>query len=146
MLYASGVEPRFPFLDAELADFVRTIPPDLHIVGGTEKHLLRRVAERDLPAPIRKRPKYGFRAPSAAEFLCDERVRAWLAPERIRRDGWFDPGAVAALIADAEGRGSATHPHADDDMLMLVLSFGIFLDLFAAAGVRMSREFAHDLS
>ncbi|MBW4540234.1 MAG: asparagine synthase (glutamine-hydrolyzing) [Myxacorys chilensis ATA2-1-KO14] len=133
MMYASGVEARFPFLDKDLVTFVRTIPPQINLKNGVEKYLLRRVAERDLPRPLRERRKYGFRAPGTNDLLLDERVRAWLSPHRIRHDGWFDPAAVASLVSKAEGRQNDLNPHVEDDLLMIVLSFNIFLDAFHTA-------------
>jgi asparagine synthase (glutamine-hydrolysing) len=132
MLYASGVEPRFPYLDRDVVAFARRAPPAMNLKDGVEKYLLRKVAARDVPPVLTGRRKYGFRGPGAVELLCDDRVRTWLAPERIRADGWFDPEVVQGLVAQASARAHDFNPHAEDDFLMLVLSFNIFLDTFQA--------------
>lgn len=63
MSMAHGVEVRVPFLDKDLVEFSATIPPSLKMKGLTTKYLLKKVAEKYLPASVIYRPKTGFGAP-----------------------------------------------------------------------------------
>jgi asparagine synthase (glutamine-hydrolysing) len=58
-----SLEVRAPFLDIELVDFLRKIPSRLKLRGATSKWILRRYAERLLPAEILTRKKKGFALP-----------------------------------------------------------------------------------
>ncbi len=58
-----SLESRAPFLDVELADFVRRLPYSAKFRNGRGKYLLRRVLARRLPAAILDRPKRGFGVP-----------------------------------------------------------------------------------
>ncbi len=62
---AVSLECRAPILDHELAEFAATIPVDLRIRGVTTKYLLKKVAERLMPADMVHRPKMGFSVPVA---------------------------------------------------------------------------------
>lgn len=58
-----SLECRAPLLDHVLAEFAVTIPPALRIRGMTTKYLLKKVAERLMPAEMVYRPKMGFAIP-----------------------------------------------------------------------------------
>jgi len=60
-----SLECRAPILDHELAEFAATIPVELRINGMTTKYLLKKVAERLIPAELVYRPKRGFAVPVA---------------------------------------------------------------------------------
>lgn len=60
-----SLECRAPILDHELAEFAATIPVALRIQGVTTKYLLKKVAERLMPAEVVHRPKMGFAVPVA---------------------------------------------------------------------------------
>ncbi len=130
--YANSVEVRYPFLDPDVVEFARTVPPGLLVRDATEKWLLREVAKRHLPRAVAEREKFAFVAPGA-HYLLAQRVD-WiddlLSPELIRRQNYFDPAAVERLRRqhlDGRARLSATF---DTDALMLVLCFGLFLEAF----------------
>ena len=98
----SSVETRYPFLDEDVISFCAAIDPNFKLNGGTNKWLLRRVAEKVLPPMIAGRPKTMFRATMSPTFLGPGRP-AWvdqvLSPESLARTGYFDPEAVAAVRA-----------------------------------------------
>ena len=71
-----SLECRAPLLDHVVAEFAATIPPDMRIRGMTTKYLLKKVAERLMPAEMIHRPKMGFSIP----------VTHWL------RDAWMEKG------------------------------------------------------
>jgi asparagine synthase (glutamine-hydrolysing) len=58
-----SLECRAPLLDHVLAEFAATIPPAMRIRGMTTKYLLKKVAERLMPAEMVHRPKMGFAIP-----------------------------------------------------------------------------------
>lgn len=130
--YAHSIEARYPFLDADLIDFVRTIPPGLLVRNDTEKWLLRQVAARYLPPVLASREKFGFVAQGAA-FLLQQKVE-WiddlLSPARIRRQGYFNADAIERLRREQLDGGHRPNATFDTDVLMLVLTFGLFLDAF----------------
>ncbi len=132
MAMANAVEVRYPFLDLELVDFVTRLPRRLKLNGFTEKYILRRVAERYLPAPILQREKFGFAAPGSADLIKagDEYIDTLLSPSEIRRRGVFDANEVSRV------RGLYTQPNYrvnvpfETDLLMVVLTTGILQDSF----------------
>jgi asparagine synthase (glutamine-hydrolysing) len=132
MVMARSVEGRYPFLDLELVDFARRLPPALKVKDFTEKYVVRRMAEGKVPRQILERPKFGFRAPGSPLFL--QRRTEWaldlLADERIRRQGYFNPGVVERLKAQYSQAGFQLNPHLETDLLMVVLTFNLVLDAF----------------
>ncbi|MGH8182756.1 MAG: asparagine synthase (glutamine-hydrolyzing) [Rhodanobacteraceae bacterium] len=71
-----SLEVRAPFLDIELVDFLRRLPADMKLRGGTSKWILRKAARPLLPASILKRRKQGFALP----------VGGWLAEGKLGHD------------------------------------------------------------
>ena len=130
--YAHSIEARYPFLDPQVIDLVRTLPPDLMVKNGIEKYLLKRLAARYLPAAITERQKFSFVAPPGPALL--QAGHSWvedlLSPERIRRQGYFDPETVEAMKAQYRRPDFALNQTFDDDPLMVVLTFGILLETF----------------
>lgn len=133
MLLANAVEGRFPFLDVEVADLARRLPPDLALRGLTEKYILKEVGRAYLPEEIVDREKFAFNAPGSAYLLSRkiDWIEKMLAPETIRRQGYFDPAAVEALKRRALADEAAPGGGNEDDRLMTVLTFGLFLEEFA---------------
>ncbi|HEX8572385.1 MAG TPA: asparagine synthase (glutamine-hydrolyzing) [Allosphingosinicella sp.] len=132
MLLANAVEGRFPFLDVEVADLARRLPPDLALHGLTEKYILKQVGRAHLPAEIVEREKFAFNAPGSAYLLSRkiDWIEEMLNPETIRRQGYFDPAAVEALKRRALSEEAAPGGGNEDDRLMTVLTFGLFLEEF----------------
>lgn len=130
--YAHSVEARYPFLDAELIDYMTRVPPDLMVRDGTEKWLLRQVALRHLPPDLARREKFGFVAPGAA-YLLQQRI-PWvedlLSADTIRRQNLFDADTIQRLRMRQLAGGERPNATFDTDVLMLVLSVGLFLDAF----------------
>jgi asparagine synthase (glutamine-hydrolysing) len=132
MALANSVEARYPFLDIELAEFAREIPPDLKLNNFTEKYILKKVAQDLIPKQIIQREKFGFRAPGSP-FLLQQKLE-WindlLSYERIKRQGYFNPDTIEALKSQYSQKGFRLNPHLEIDLLMMVLTFGILVDLF----------------
>jgi asparagine synthase (glutamine-hydrolysing) len=79
-----SLEVRAPFLDIELVDFLRRLPADMKLRGGTSKYVLRRAARPLLPAQVLARGKQGFGVPIGQ---------------------WFRDGVLPAPRADRLGNG-----------------------------------------
>ncbi len=99
---ACGLEVRAPFLDAELVDWVHTLPSSFKLGRNRTKRLLKHAAARRLPASILARPKKGFGIP-IARWLggpLAPTVDRLLGRDRIGRQGIFRPDVVDRLIAE----------------------------------------------
>ncbi|MGE5480954.1 MAG: asparagine synthase (glutamine-hydrolyzing) [Chloroflexota bacterium] len=130
--FANSVEGRYPFLDVELIDFIKNIHPSLHINGGTEKYILKKTAEKYLPDRITKRKKFAFVAPGSASLLQndDGYIDHILSFETIKRQGYFNPDSIERLRKMYARDGFSINQTFDNDLLMIVITFGIFLDEF----------------
>jgi asparagine synthase (glutamine-hydrolysing) len=101
MSMAHSLEVRCPLLDRRVVEMAFRIPAPKRQRGTTGKWLLRKLAERRLPAELSRLPKRGFTAP-VAEWLrgvgascfrdevlaADSRVNGLLDPSVLR--AWFD--------------------------------------------------------
>jgi asparagine synthase (glutamine-hydrolysing) len=99
---ANSVEARYPFLDEDVIAFAARIHPRWKLHGlRQDKYLLRRAAERILPAEVAWRPKGMFRSPLAESFLANppDFVRDLVSPEALARTDYFD---VASVRRDCE--------------------------------------------
>jgi asparagine synthase (glutamine-hydrolysing) len=132
MALASSVEARYPFLDVELVEFVRRLPVDLKIRDFEEKIALKRIAERLVPREIVEREKFGFAAPGSPYLLRQniDYINDLLSYDRIRREGYFDPDVVSTLKAKYLDPSFHINVPFDTDLLIVVITFGIFLETF----------------
>lgn len=133
MALANSVEARFPFLDIDLIEYARMIPPGLKLRGYREKYLLRRMGEGLLPEQITQREKFGWYAPGSPEMLQQgvEWIRDMLSPATIRRQGYFDPDLVETLTRQYSQPGFRLKQPFESDWLMVIATFGLFQDVFA---------------
>jgi len=132
MVMAHSVEARFPFLDLEVVEVARRMPPGLKVKGFVEKYPVKRIAEAVLPRSIVDREKFGFRAPGSPLLLQSgcEWAHDLLSPDLIRRRGVFDPDLVESLRRAWSAPGFRLHPHLETDLLMVVLTFNLLCELF----------------
>jgi asparagine synthase (glutamine-hydrolysing) len=132
MVMASSVEGRYPFLDPDVVELATRIPPGLKLNNLVEKYILKKFAADLIPREIVDREKFGFRAPGTP-YLLQQRVE-WLEDllsyDRIRCQGYFDPDVVEKLKARYRQPGFSLNPHLETDLLMIVLTFGLLVDLF----------------
>lgn len=136
MAMAHSVEPRFPFLDRALVEYLRGIPPNAMLANGVEKALLKEVARGVVPDAIVQREKFGFVAEGSPGLLARREpwVMELLSPKRIKRQGYFNPDTVAALTHRYSQPGFRLALPFEDDLLMIVLSFNLFLECFQLPG------------
>ena len=132
MAMAHSVEARYPFLDINLVEFVKTIPPSLKLNHYTEKYILKQVAKQFIPLEIVQREKFGWHAPGSPELLQRnvEWVQDLLSYDRIKRQGYFNPDVIEALKSQYTKAGFKLAFPFESDLLMIVLTFGLFLDLY----------------
>ncbi|MFJ6571131.1 asparagine synthase (glutamine-hydrolyzing) [Streptomyces sp. NPDC091292] len=132
MALANSVEARYPFLDPGVIACARTMPPDMLLADFEEKYPVKRVADDYLPADVVEREKFAFRSHTSPELLRLGRdwADALLDPVRIRREGYFDPEAVRHLRSRLPDGERGLDLLVEDDVLMLVLTFGLFLETF----------------
>lgn len=132
MTLANSVEGRYPFLDIDLVEFSTRIPPELKLHDYVEKYILKRVADDFLPPEIVKREKFGFHAPGSPYLLQQgvEWINDMMSHERIKRQGYFNPDVIDRLRAEYTQNGFKLNLPFEDDLLIVVLSFSIFLDTF----------------
>ena len=98
----ASLEGRVPLLNNDFVEYVTGLPLDLKLRGLRSKFLFKRALRGVLPDHILNRRKKGFGIPVAQWFrgpLKDQMMSA-LAPQKITREGYFEPAAVAALIDD----------------------------------------------
>lgn len=101
MAMANSIEGRFPFLDHRVMEFCFRLPPTLRLKTLTEKYLLKLAMRPLLPPQITARTKQPYMAPDAKSFFGEGRleyVEALLSEDCLRSAGYFNPGAVTALI------------------------------------------------
>jgi asparagine synthase (glutamine-hydrolysing) len=136
MALANSVEARYPFLDRDVVEFARRVPTRLKVNEHGEKYVVKQAARGIVPDAVIDREKYGFRAQGSPGLLRSnvEWINDMLSPARIRRQGYFDPAVVEHLKGQYLQDGFEVHPHFDDDLLLVVLTFGILLDRFGLPG------------
>jgi asparagine synthase (glutamine-hydrolysing) len=115
---AASLELRVPFLDYRLVEWANRQPRGVKIAHSglgayTTKAVLRRFAEKRLPAKILRRPKRGFPVPVYA-WLQDAKFASWASERLLGRESrlvrMFTSEAIQKLLEDAKhGRGRAAH-------------------------------------
>jgi len=102
---AHSLEIRLPFLDHRILEFMGKVPPKWKIRGLTEKYILRKTYENELPEDIVHREKHPYRAPVKQSLLHEKSsgyVKDMLSESTLKKASLFDPGKVAKLIAKLE--------------------------------------------
>ena len=132
MTMANSIEARYPFLDLELVEFCTRIPPELKLNGFTEKYILKKAAGDLIPRAVVEREKFGFVAPGSPALLQQkiDWVYDLLSYDRIKRQGYFNPDTVEYLKKQYSQKDFKLQLSLDDDLLIVVLTFGLFLELF----------------
>ncbi len=97
---AHGLEVRAPYLDPRLAKFLGDLPTELIFHGGKGKVLMRKLAEKMLPAELLQKKKKGFGVPQAAWLRTILRERMEASLEETRRGGWFRYDVINRMWQD----------------------------------------------
>jgi len=104
---AHSLEARVPFLDPVVTNLAFALPTRLKVRGLAKKVLLRKAVEPLLPSEVVHGRKRGFSIPAAAWLRgeLEPFARETLAPENLRRQGFFQPEPVGRLLDEhAAGR------------------------------------------
>jgi asparagine synthase (glutamine-hydrolysing) len=133
MALANSVEARYPFLDINLIEYARRIPPNFKLRGYTEKYILRQIGQSVLPPAILRREKFGWYAPGSPEMLQQgvEWIHDMLSPDTIRRQGYFDRDVVESLKRQYSQPGFKLNQPYESDWLMVVATFGLLQEVFS---------------
>ena len=132
MAMANSVEVRYPFMDKRLVEFSTHIPAELKLRGFTEKYILKQMAGRFVPDAIINREKFGFTAPGSPYLLNRniEFINDILSYDRIKREGYFNPNQIEKLKQSYKQPGYTINVPFESDLLITVITFGIFLDKY----------------
>jgi asparagine synthase (glutamine-hydrolysing) len=97
---AHSLEARVPYLDPVVTNLALALPTRQRVRGLRKKVLLRKAVAPLLPRQIVKAKKRGFSIPAAAWLRgeLEPFARETLSTETLRRQGFFRPEAVTALI------------------------------------------------
>jgi asparagine synthase (glutamine-hydrolysing) len=125
MSMAASIELRVPFLDAELADFVFTLPAALKLRGRTTKYVFRRAMQGRVPASVLARRKAPFASPMRHWLRTDLRTLLLdrLSPAALGAQGLFDPPAVERVV-----RGYLSGHHHNVHLVYALLHFQLWHD------------------
>jgi len=107
---AHSVEVRPPFLDHRMIEFAATIPGELKIRNGREKHILKEAVRGLIPQAVIDRRKEGFVLPIDYWLLHNLRakVEETLAPARLAAHGLLRSDRVGEVL-DAHYARVANH-------------------------------------
>jgi len=97
---AHSLEARVPFLDPVVTNFALSLPARHRVNGLRKKVLLRKAVAPLVPGRIIRGKKRGFSIPAAAWLRgeLEPFARETLSADTLRRQGFFRPEAVTALI------------------------------------------------
>jgi len=100
MAMAHSIEGRYPFLDHRIMEFAASLPEQFKLKGLTEKYLLKKLMEHQIPDGIVKRSKQAYRAPISPLMngqKASEATLDILSNNRLKAHGLFDPEKVENL-------------------------------------------------
>jgi len=94
-----SLEVRAPLLDHRVVEWAWRLPLSFKLRDGEGKWLLRQLLHRHVPRELVTRPKTGFSLPLGAWLRGPLRqwAEALLDPERLRREGYLQPGPIQAV-------------------------------------------------
>lgn len=127
---ANGMESRPAFLDHQVADVARQIPPRYRIHGTTEKWILREAMKHILPDVLYRRQKMAFMAPPAhtqshKQHALQHLIDRYMTPQHIRTVGLFDQGRIARFLHEYQTDTDPTSLVQKDALLNHVLGLHI---------------------
>ncbi|MFI5282136.1 MAG: asparagine synthase (glutamine-hydrolyzing) [Candidatus Dormibacterales bacterium] len=96
----ASLEGRVPLLNNDFVEYATRLPLNMKLRGLSSKFLFKRALRGVLPEKILKRPKKGFGIPVARWFRgpLKDQMLSVLSPERLAREGFFDPAAVGTIV------------------------------------------------
>jgi asparagine synthase (glutamine-hydrolysing) len=132
MAYANSIEARYPFLDKNIIEIATKLPDNMKIRNHVEKIILKKIGENILPPQIVNRPKFSFVAPGSVDLLRlnHEYINDMLNVDRIKRMGIFNTQKIESLKCKYSKEGFKLNLPFENDLLIIVLTLNIFMDLF----------------
>ena len=112
MSMAVSLEARVPLLDHRIVEFALNLPPQMKLTRHTTKSILRRTMAGRVPKEVLEKPKEGFSIPLKHWLRRELRplMTDLLAPDTIRRRGYFDPDCIGAWMKEhLEQRANHSH-------------------------------------
>jgi asparagine synthase (glutamine-hydrolysing) len=102
MSMAHALEVRVPYCDHRLIEFMASVSSRQKMHRLECKRLFKDAVRPWLPATILRRKKLGFNPPMGMWLQSELRplVDEQLDPERLRRQGFFQPGPIQRMIAE----------------------------------------------
>lgn len=148
---AHAMESRPAFLDHEVAEFARLIPPEYRIAsgcgeiqpagegihGGTEKWVLREAMRELLPAAVCEREKFAFMAPpshtdASARTALDALIERHASAEALTEVGVFDPQRTRSFFTRVRRRDDWAQAVRHDILVNHILGLQILHRRFVA--------------
>ena len=101
----ASLEARVPLLNVDLVEHMARVPLSLKLRGQRSKYILKHALRGVLPDATLARGKKGFGIPVARWIRgpLKELVTTTLAPDKLRREGFFQPAYVQRLLDDHLG-------------------------------------------
>ncbi len=132
MALANSVEARYPFLDKDLVEYSTQVPSSLKLNDFTEKYILKKMGSRFVPQEVIDREKFHFIAPGSPYLIQKntEYINDILSYDRIKKQGYFNPDKIEELKNIYKQDGFKINAPFENDLLITVITFGIFLDKF----------------
>jgi asparagine synthase (glutamine-hydrolysing) len=108
MSMLNSLEVRVPFLDHRVCELAFSIGGGRKLKNGKGKFILVEAFKDLLPPSLHNRPKWGFEMPLSAWLRADlgHLIDDYLAPERVRRQGIFDPSSISRVVEAFRSRRS----------------------------------------
>lgn len=125
MTELAGVQVRYPFLDAGLAEFSGRIPSGLKLRGFEKRYVFKQALADFLPPEVLKKPKHGFGAPVAVWMKNDPRWRSFIGDllhdPRTRQRGYIKPTVLDDFWKRLDEKGAPFYGDSLWPWLMLEL-------------------------
>lgn len=130
MSMANSVEVRYPFLDDDLVAYTMSIKDNFKIKALNEKYVLKKIAEKYLPAELLNRKKFPYRSPlDVGQIMSDSYMKHILSKESIYKAGLFNAQKINGFIENVQKKGLLTER--ETMLLMGVLSAQVLCDIFS---------------
>jgi asparagine synthase (glutamine-hydrolysing) len=114
MTMAHSIEARVPFLDHDVIEFARRLPPRYKLADGVGKKILKKAAEPYVDRDLLYRRKQGFGAPMEQWFKEPDFGRRCMDAfqgSRIAREGFLDNDYFVGLMRHQMGSGGGYSFH-----------------------------------
>ncbi len=143
MSMANSLEVRSPMLDHTVVEYMATLPVTFKLRGGVSKYVLRRVAEKLLPAPVLTKRKQGFALPKDQWFLGELRQAATdiLLDTRALSRGYFREATLKRMLQH-HATGRRDYSAWIWCLVVLEMWFRVFMDQPWPVGSQIRRSAA----